>query len=367
MNLTQILSDDWFTFLRQLFPVSGLIHVGAGVGSAVPVYREWGIPNALLVEADPALQSRLASKIEGQEGWASLQAIVADKPAAVTFYQSNNPHEHGLIEPEKLAPFWRNLRTVESQTADSQTLANILLEKNIGASASPYNWLVVDCLPAAAILEGLGEHIGQMDVIIARAILDGNNHFHWADKTAIETYLNQHDFNLAHIYEERHPSVGQVLYVRNYKAGSHRHQANIARLERIKVETGQQLAALQQAKAEADKANSELQAQIQHITQERDQLASLVNERQQQINTLQNAKAETDQQLAASQQAKADLENTSAQLQLQLTEMQESKQQLETSHAETVYQCNLLQDEFAKAETQVDLIKELLRRELKGE
>jgi hypothetical protein len=47
--------------------------------------------------------------------------------------------------------------------------------------------------------------------------------------------------------------------------------------------------------------------------------------------------------------------------------MQKSKQQLETSYTETVYQCNLLQNEFAKAETQVDLIKELLRRELKGE
>jgi hypothetical protein len=68
--------------------------------------------------------------------------------------------------------------------------------------------------------------------------------------------------------------------------------------------------------------------------------------------------------LTTLRQAKQEADDLSALQQNQLAEVQAHKQQLEATHAETVYHYNLLQDEFTKAEAQIELIQEMLRREL---
>ena len=393
MNITQILSSDQLSLLRTLFPVSGLIHIGAGTGSVTSVYQKWRIPNAVLIEADPHLFSQLESKTAGIEGWFSLQAVVSDQAAQASFYQSNNPHEHGLIEPEKLTAFWRNLKTVEVQTADTQTLANILPGTGVSnPDNSPYNWLIVDCLPAAHILEGIGNYLGQVDVVIARAVLNPDDDLPSAGKTRVDELLRLHGYQGIQVYEENHPAVGQTLYVRDHKVNLRKQREQLADLQQAKTEAEQnsqalatqaqqlthdcnqqaqlaserqqqletvqqQLADLQQAKTEAEQNSQALATQAQQLTHDRNQQAQLASERQQQLETVQ-------QQLADLQQAKTEVDDLSAQQQNQLAELQAHKQQLEATHAETVYHYNLLQNEFAKAEAQIELIQEMLRREL---
>ena len=393
MNIIQTLSNEQFSLLRKLFPISGLIHIGAGTGSVTSVYKEWGIPNALLMEADPHLFSQLKRKTMGIEGWFSLQAVVSDQATQASFYQCNNPHEHGLIEPEKLTAFWRNLKTVEVQTTDTQNLASILSGTVISYPSNiTYNWLIVDCLPAVSILEGIGDYLGQMDVVIARAVLSPDDSLLSAGKTRVDELLKLHGYQSIQVYEENHPAIGQTLYVRDHKANLRKQQGQITALRQAKQEADQnnettsaqvqqltqardqqtrlanerqqqlealqqQLTALRQAKQEADQNNQTTSAQVQQLTQARDQQTQLANERQQQLEALQ-------QQLTALRQAKQEADDLSALQQNQLSEAQAHKQYLEATHAETVYHYNLLQDEFAKAETQIELIQEMLRWEL---
>jgi chemotaxis protein histidine kinase CheA len=356
MNITQTLSSDWFPLLRQLFPVNGLIHVGVGSGSITSLYKEWGITSALLLEADPYMYSQLESSVCEYDGWSSLQVIVSNQQAQETFYQSNNIREHGLIEPEKLSSFWRNLKTIETRISETQTLANILMEKAINPSTNPYNWLIIDCLPAANILEGLGKYIEQVDVIVARATLTPTDNLFIASKAAIDKTLSPYNYHTIRTYEESHPAVGHILYIRDHKKTLHKEQKHLtnlrqaqaetdkqlAALQKAKNETDKQLTALQQAKAEADKTNQELKTQTQRLTQARDDQAKLASECQQQISALQNTKTETDKQLAALQQAKAEADKTN----------QEFKTKEDLYHVE-----------MAKTETQIELIKEMLLRE----
>ena len=393
MNITQILSSNQLSLLRKLFPISGLIHIGAGTGAVTSVYKEWGIPNALLVEADPHLFSQLESKTAGVEGWCSLQAVVSEQATQASFYQSNNPHEHGLIEPEKLTAFWRNLKTVEVQTADTQTLANILPVTGVNSpDTSPYNWLIVDCLPAIRILEGIGSYLGQVDVIIARAVLSPDDSLLPAGKTRIDNLLQFHGYQSIQVYEENHPAIGQVLYVRDHKTSVRNQRQSLIALQ----QHNQQLA-LEKDNAEQDnnacrQQIDALQLHNQQLAFEKDNAEQDNNACRQQIDALQlhnqqlalekdNAEQDNNacrQQIDALQQHNQQLalEKDNAEhansnylpqldsLQQQLAEIQQSKQQLETSHAEMVREYNLLQDEFVKAEAQVELIRELLRREL---
>ena len=399
MNIIQTLSNEQFSLLRKLFPISGLIHIGAGTGSATSVYKEWGIPNALLVEADPHLLSQLKRKTMGIEGWFSLQAVVSDQATQASFYQCNNPHEHGLIEPEKLTTFWRNLKTVEVQTADTQNLASILAGMGISyPSNSTYNWLIVDCLPAASILEGIGDYLGQVDVVIARAVLSPDDSLLSAGITRVDELLKLHGYHSVQVYEENHPAVGQILYVLDHKVNIRKQrgqmitlqqakteadksnselkahiqnlaqtndtqtklvneqQQQLAELQNAKTETDKQLITLQQAKAEVDKANFELKAQTQSRAQARDEQTQLASDRQQQITALQQAKVETDKRLAALQQTKNETDK-------QLAALQQAKAEADKINQEFKTKEDLYHVEMAKTETQIELIKEMLLRE----
>jgi hypothetical protein len=265
MGITQNTFDPWLSLLRKLFPIKGLIHVGAGAGWMLPIYRQWIIPNALLIEAESQLYSKLENKVTNQEGWLSLQAVIAGNTTQMPFYLSNNPNEHGLIAPENLTHLWRNLKTVDVYTAHAETLANILSTRTIITSASPYNWLIVGCLPAAEILDGLGDYISQIDVVIARTLLAKDAQPQNASKSAVDMLLSSHDFRAINISEENLPAVGQVLYVRDYKANSSKQQQYSGVLQ-------QQLSALDTAKERAEQDNDVLRRQASSLIQKRDAL-----------------------------------------------------------------------------------------------
>ena len=342
----------------QLFPINKLIHIGAGTGNIVPTYQAWKVPIALFVEADPQIYAQLEKKIDKHPNWSCLQTTIAGASGEMPFYLQNNPHEHGLIAAEALTHLWRNIKTVATQTTHTETLAGILGAENTDTNHAHCNWLIVDCLPAAEILAGAGNHLEQMDVVVIRAILTEDAPPQSANKVTTDKLLTSQGFRVIKSIEENHPAIGQILYVRDHKTNVQSQQQLLTSLQ----QHAQQLAT---EKGNAEQNNTSLRQQLDALQQHAQQLATEKGHAEQDNTSLRqqlDALQQHAQQLATE---KDGINSHIAQLQQELADSRQSKQQLETSHTETVYQCNLLQDEFVKAEAQVELIKELLRRELK--
>ena len=329
-----------------------------------PLNQAWEVPTALFVEAEQQLYAQLEKKTGNHPGWSSIQAVVASTLGEVPFYLKNNPQEHGLIEAEALTTLWRNIKTVTTQTVQTETLASILGSETIRTSTPLYNWIVIECLPATEILAGAGEYLGQMDVVVVRVILAEDTTSQTATQVAVDKLLASHGFQCVNSIEENHPAIGQVLYVRDHKTSVRNQRQSLIALQ----QHNQQLA-LEKDNAEQDnnacrQQIDALQLHNQQLALEKDNAEQDNNACRQQIDALQQHNQQLALEKDNAEHANSNYLPQLDSLQQQLAEIQQSKQQLETSHAEMVREYNLLQDEFVKAEAQVELIRELLRREL---
>ena len=202
--------------LRQLIPINGIIHVGAGNGRDSDQYVKWTVPSVMLIEADEIYADQLATVLQSHPGWTSSTALVSDGDSDANFYLANNPNENGLLQPENLIEFWRNLKTREFRTIKSTTLDKLI--GIINNSQLIFNYVVVDCLPALPILLGAKNSLVDWDVIIARVVLDESKlPDQGARKSELDDYLKPLGFRCILVEEENHPAIGQVVYVRDWK------------------------------------------------------------------------------------------------------------------------------------------------------
>ena len=105
-----MLTTEIFTnCLEYLYPCTGLIHVGAGNGSALAGERFDRVPRLLAIEADDLAFSYLANNFQNRSGWTALKALVSDEESESSFYVASNPNESGLLDPQALKAVWRNL------------------------------------------------------------------------------------------------------------------------------------------------------------------------------------------------------------------------------------------------------------------
>ena len=333
----------WLDHLVDLLPPTTIHLVGAGNGSGIWV--QWLAAHSqiatTLVEANPqqfaALQRQQAL---GNLAQATLvNTVIAPSTGDVDFFTASLTSESGLLPSEELRALWPNVHTVATHTQPAMDLAALLqlgAEQSIGPQ-----WLLLDCLPAAALLRSAQAQLPQVDVVVARVlcaadhapILCGMG----ADLKDVADALP--GFQLLALQPSRHPALGHALFVRDYRrAAQHASQARDAEAQ-AKQAAQQALANLQAqlSKAQADNAEllkkQELQAQAQKALQ-----ADLTK-------TIQARDAEAQAKQAA-QQAQADL--------------QKRLEQAQAEHQATAQRQQLLQDELLKAEAQLELIKELL-------
>ena len=303
----------WLDHLVDLLPPTTIRLVGAGNGSGIWV--QWLAAHSqiatTLVEANPqqfaALQRQQAL---GNLAQATLvNTVIAPSTGDVDFFTASLTSESGLLPSEELRALWPNVHTVATHTQPAMDLAALLqlgAEQSIGPQ-----WLLLDCLPAAALLRSAQAQLPQVDVVVARVLLCATDNA----PTLCGMGAGLKDvadalpgFQLLALQPSRHPALGHALFVRDYRrAAQHASQARDA--EAQAKQAAQQAQASLQAQllqAHADNAEllkkQELQAQAQQALQ-----ADLTK-------TIQARDAEAQAQQAA-QQAQADLQ---AQLVVQL-------------------------------------------------
>ena len=380
-----MLTSETFTnCLEHLFPCAGLIYVGAGNGAALNGERYSRISRLLAIEADDLAFSYLASNLQNRTGWTALKALIGEDEAETSFFAASNPNESGLLNPEALKAVWRNLTCQEVRPQVSTSLSSVLQNE---CEAEHYNWLSVDCLPSARILQGLERHLEQFDVIDVR-VLDRAAGIleEGCTKAECDTLLTSLGYQMVFVEEATNPMVQRVLYVRDGRASLEIHTERLN--QRYQVENEQ----LSQAKAAAEKLATERAQQTEQASKAKDEQAKLAQERQAQIEQLTQAKAvaekaagERAQQLEEATkakdeqarlagerlkqieqltQAKAAAEKTAGERLQKMNELLLEIQNRKVSEAELVSRQKLMHDEMVRAEAQLELIKDILLREL---
>lgn len=187
--------------------------VGAGDGTALSEERYAHLPRLLALEAEGSTFQYLQRNLHEHYGWSALKVLVSDVATETTFHVASNPNESGLIDPETLKSVWQNLSSLSSRQEEAITLARVIELEN---DASAYNWLIIDCLPANRILNGLGKYIEQFDVIELRLLACQNGlPDHACDKAESDAFLEPLGYCAVFTEAGSNPAVLHALYVRD--------------------------------------------------------------------------------------------------------------------------------------------------------
>lgn len=269
-------------FLRDYMPPSHITLVGAGNGKSA--WAQWlgaQATPATLVEADAqqfsALQRRQAA---GNFANASLlHAVVAAEAGEVPFYTSSLAAESGLVPAEAVQQLWPNVHQLQASQRQATGLAEVLPPQH------PNQWLVLDCLPAAALVKDAAPALAQVDVVVARVLLTAN-HAHPIPGTGLAELAGLlPDFVQLALQPTRHPAIAYALLVRDYRS------ATVQALEAHAAES--------QAKQAAIQAQQALQAQLLQAQQKN---ADLLQKQELQVQAHQALNADLERAIQVQEQ-----------------------------------------------------------------
>jgi FkbM family methyltransferase len=102
--------------------LDAVLHVGAGTGSELELYREHRADKVMLVEANPMLADRLRQKVRGFQNIEVTAAAVADAAGEAQLWMMNNPRESSLCRPDGLLRRYPNLKVTQNIPVRTLTL-----------------------------------------------------------------------------------------------------------------------------------------------------------------------------------------------------------------------------------------------------
>ncbi len=320
--------QPWLDCMQQLAPPQGLLHIGAGASpyAANAPYPHSAMPWVLAVEANAERHAQLQSQLQAHPHCHVLHAVVAQSSGPALFHELSLAHESSLCPPEALRALWPNLELRQTREVQALSLCDLLAQTPANghnhsdnhSHSHHYNWVYLDCLPAAALLSGAGPLLDTLDVLLLRATVatairdNSDNSDNSAELPAVQQLLGAHGLQCVVQEEEKNPAIVRALFVRNPAQALARSLRSCAALQQEKTEFGQTL-------NKARKAIEQAQAEIEALGQEKTALQS-------QLASLQQAQAQQQKQQQAQQQ----------------TQQQEASAAQEAQHKQWAQEKNLL-------------------------
>lgn len=307
----------WLEHLSVLMPPKNIALVGAGNGKGA--WAQWLVhqprkSRVTLIEAEPLQYAMLQRTFdllgERAQHCEIRNTVVAAKPGTASFFVANSQQESGLLEPRLLLSLWPNLQTEEVRQLSAINLDTLLADPNeeVKQSNGQGHWLVIDCLPAGALLRASSK-LDLVDVVIPRVLL-GEMHA-MPDGTSLEEvaeFLRQKGMVQIAVEATRHPGIGYALFVRDTRAALHAQvQKHHSEYQKILLNSEDQAKLLEESRAKTEqlaqaKLILEQQAQeralqLEQLGKARDEQAKLAQERQAQVEQLTQVKAAAEKQL----------------------------------------------------------------------
>jgi hypothetical protein len=298
--------------------------VGAGNGTgpvvqallALQAMPRFASLQAHALEAHTPTLAQLAKRLGPDSTW-QLSADVVISPhgkANPTYHRYSLGPESSLLPPSDLQTLWPSLQLMGEQPASSGVPINNLLNR-----LQPSPWLLLDCLPAAHLLQG-ADLAHTTHVLLARVVLGAPDTSPSGSTLAeLQAQLAPQGYQLAACFTERNTQLAKTLWLRYPAWLQH------------------------QAKEEADQALSELSKV--HEAQAKG--------RAQELQALQA-------KLATEAQAKQDLQAQKAQALAQAAELTQANEQSQT-------QLNAAQDELLQAKAHAEQLAQTHAQQLEKE
>ncbi len=246
---------SWLTMAAHIYPPQQVVLVGAGNGTGplVQWLQSWatdtgqGLPALTLLEPHTLSRAQLSKRLAGIEAcanWLFLPDMLAPELGDQTYHQYTLAAENGLLPPEALHPLWPSLQLLGQQPAAGVPLASLL----------PANWLLLDCLPAAHLLQGTCLPTSTQ-VVLARVVLSDAAPA-GSSLASVQALLAPSGFKAVATFAERNSSLGKALFVRDPKGLQDHIDQALAKAQ-----------ALEADKAQLTDAKAELQSQLEQVNQ----------------------------------------------------------------------------------------------------
>ncbi len=302
----------WLHMLAQVYPPHSVALVGAGNGTGPLV--QWlqshasqagqaapALPAVTLLEPHAPSMAQLAKRLAATQActeWRLLPDLLAPEQGEHTYHQYTLAAENGLLPPEALHPLWPSLQLQSQEQATTVALAQLL----------PAGWLLLDCLPAADLLQGT-RLPASTQLVLARVVLS-NAAPAGSSLASVQALLAESGFKAVATFAERNSALGKALFVRDPKGLQDHIDQALAKAQ-----------ALEADKAQLTGAKDQALAQVQQLAQEKAQALQRCDE-------LAKAKADLQAQLTAETQAKQSVAAAKAEALKQCAEQLQDKDNL---------------------------------------
>ncbi len=246
---------SWLTMVAKVYPPKQVALVGAGNGAGFLVQwlHNWtsdagqGAPVVTLLEPHAPSMAQLAKRlaeIEACADWQLLPYMLAPEHGDHAYHQYTLAAENGLLPLEVLQPLWPGLKLQSQQSVATVPLTQLL----------PASWLLLDCLPAAQLLQG-SSLPASTQVVLARVVLS-DAATAGSSLASLQALLAPSGFKAVAHFAERNSVLSKALFVRDPNGL----QEDIEQLAQVKeAETAAKLAEV--------KAKVELQSQLDQVSE----------------------------------------------------------------------------------------------------
>jgi predicted nuclease with TOPRIM domain len=170
-------------------------------------------PRAWLIDLDASRLAWVTSETRPNSDWTPIVALVGSGEER-NCYRASNPAEDGLAPPLKLRNIWPNLTEVASSPAVSVTIDTLIPHADL---ASATIWLIVDCLPAVAILRGAVELLQKCSVVRLRVCANEVADIPQSSKEEASQLLAEYGFNFLSSFETNHPAILDLVFLRDWR------------------------------------------------------------------------------------------------------------------------------------------------------
>lgn len=319
--------------LRALSEPACVVHVGAGRGAGeLNIWQNWGVPNALIVDADVNRLGWAHRLCAQRSGWKTSAQLISNQGPEVQYHLASNPDEDSLMPMQLLTEIWANIRAVKAQTVACVSLDQLLEDElaDYLRQQTVSTWCLIDCLPADLILLSAENALTQMSVVVARVVLENLPLLDSVGLlSTVAPYLKTKGFKCLQVFESTHPSIGYAVFVRDFKA-TYEQSVHVMhdQLQTMQVTIALQREQLNEQKLQLERAVIDHDAQLDTVGR----LSSAFQAKQLEVD---------------------DLKQQLLKLELVLAEADQGKITLQGQQTH-------LHDDLVRAEAQIDLIKELI-------
>jgi len=328
-------------------------------------------------DSDESVKTKSVTAISSTDHAAMVvNAILSDKVGETTFFDLNLEGESGFVGAESLKALWPGIETVQERVVGTKTLDGVLEgrsgagaggEPGSGFSASENAWLFIDCLPAGLVLCGANKTLENVNLVCARVaaddvVVDG------ASCGEVAGVLAEVGFAQVALLAGSHPKIGYGVFCRDVvdrqqetlqslgkrqQAESDGHRTMVQGLEA-------DLASVKKTLAEESEAKGKLAEQVAIEKKAKDEIVVELDSHRTKVQGLEVDLASVKKTLAEESEAKAKLIEQVAIEKKAKDDLNAKVEQHKKDKAEWDARQHLYSEEMAKAEGQIDMIKDLL-------